>query len=168
MTHEEIVDKIRKLTASGKVKTKGAYEVLPFTELGWQKNHSAMVVPMASLAKLLGMCEVDKFITSHKDPFDFCLRTKVPRSSKLYLTYEDGREILQQNICRYYPSKSGGKLVKWMPGLKPGDDWRKLGIDVEWFVDTCNNIHDFKWNDVNYDYYIFQAQTLVGSVESNG
>ena len=41
------VETLRSLISSGKVKTKGAYEVLPFEKLGFHKNHSAMVIPMA-------------------------------------------------------------------------------------------------------------------------
>lgn len=154
------------ITTSGKVKTKGAYEVLPYRELGWHKNHSAMVIPAAVLKELLGECSAEEFILSHKDPYDFVLRTKVPRSSKLYLCYEDGREEQQQNICRYYPALEGGKLVKLMPPLEGGTEWRKLGIDTEYTVLTCNNMKDFDWNKINYDYYIKEAQKLLEGVKN--
>ena len=55
---------------------------------------------------------------------------------------KDGIEIPQQNICRYYPSVNGGKLVKIMPPLVKGGDERRLGIDTEWDVSTCNNVSD--------------------------
>lgn len=154
------------ITTSGKVKTKGAYEVLPYRELGWHKNHSAMVIPAAVLKELLGECSAEEFILSHKDPYDFVLRTKVPRSSKLYLRYEDGREEQQQNICRYYPALEGGKLVKLMPPLEGETEWRKLGIDTEYTVLTCNNMKDFDWSKINYDYYIKEAQKLLEGVKN--
>lgn len=152
------------ITESGKVKLKGAYEFMAFDKLGWHKNHSAMVVPMAVKAHLIDGVDYEEFIRLHEDKFDFCLRTKVPRSSKLVIV-EDGEDIPQQNICRYYPCKEGGgKLVKIMPPLVEGGEWRRLGIDTEWNVKPCNDISDFKW-DIDYRYYIEQAAKLIEAVE---
>lgn len=162
----EVHKKMFELVASGKVKTKGRYEVMPFDKIGWHKNLSAMVISAACLAELLGLDSHVNFIRSHKDAYDFVLRTKVPRSSKLYLGFDDGREELQQNICRYYPSHEGGKLFKMMPPLEEGGDWRKLGIDTEYSVLTCNDMQDFDWSKLNYDYYITEAQKLVEGVRN--
>ena len=148
----------------GKVKSKGRYEVAHFEKLGWSKNHSAMIVPIAAMEYIVNGKDVESTIFAHKDEFDFLLRAKIPRSSKLYLVYDDGREVQQQNICRYYPSETGGKLVKLMPGLKLGDDWRRLGIDTEWSVETCNNIKEFDWSKLNYEYYISEAKKLIAAV----
>ena len=148
----------------GKVKSKGRYEVAHYEKLGWSKNHSAMIVSIAAMEYIVNGVPVEKTIRAHKDEFDFLLRAKIPRSSKLYLVYDDGREVKQQNICRYYPSEYGGKLVKLMPGLKQGDDWRRLGIDTEWSVETCNNIKEFDWTKLNYDYYVTEANKLVTAV----
>lgn len=160
------VNNYTSITESGKVKTKGAYEVLPYRELGWHKNHSAMVIAMAVQKELLGECSAEDFIRSHKDVYDFVLRTKVPRSSKLYLCYEDGREEQQQNICRYYPASEGGKLVKLMPPLEGSNEWRRLGIDTEYSVLTCNNMKDFDWNKLDYSYYITESQKLIEGVKN--
>lgn len=153
------------ITESGKVKTKGAYEVLPYRELGWHKNHSAMVIAMAVQKELLGETSAEDFIRNHKDAYDFVMRTKVQRNSKLFLCYEDGKEEQQQNICRYYPALEGGKLVKLMPALEEGGEWRRLGIDTEYSVLTCNNMKDFDWSKINYDYYITEAQKLIDGVK---
>lgn len=163
MNHEEEVEILRSLIASGKVKTKGAYEVMPFEKLGWHKNHSAMVIPMAVLYHLLEMGDYEEFIRLHRDKYDFLLRTKVPRNSKLLMVYEDGSEEELQNICRYYPSKNGGKLVKLMPPLDDDLEWRRLGIDTSWNVKCCNDINDFTW-DLEYAYYLTEAKTLIDAV----
>jgi DNA polymerase elongation subunit (family B) len=75
---------------------------------------------------------------------------------------DDGTEIQQQNICRYYPSKTGGKLVKIMPPLegKEDDGERDLSIDSEWKVKTCNKMVDFDW-EIDYDYYIQAVEKLL-------
>lgn len=163
MSHREVVDFIRFLIESGKVKTKGAYEVLSYEKLGWHKNHSAMVVPMAVLHEIVEGGSAEDFILNHKDPFDFMLRTKVPRNSRLVLEKDD-EEIALQNICRYYPSTEGGKLIKIMPPLKQGGDERRLGIDVDYNVVPCNNMEEFNWN-IDYSYYLDAANKLLEGVK---
>jgi hypothetical protein len=145
---------------NGKVKRKGAYQ---YEDLGWHQNQGGLVIPMAAEAAMLHGKDIREFITQHKEKFDFCLRTKVPRSSKLVLVYEDGRQEQQQNICRYYPCKTGGKLVKLMPALegKEEDGDRELSIDAAWNVKTCNDIDNFSFDDIDYDYYVAEAEKLV-------
>jgi len=155
---------LRDLIKSGKVKTKGAYEVLPFDKLGFHKNHSAMVISMAVSMELVLGVDHEEFIRLHRDKYDFMLRTKVPRSSSLVLVV-DGEDIPQQNICRYYPSKQGGKLVKLMPALEAGGEVRRLGIDTDYEVSTCNDISDFSWSKLDYSYYINEAKKLIDAVQ---
>ena len=148
---------------NGKVKLKGAYVS---DELGWHQNHSAKVIQMAAVAEMLEGIPVEEFIRNHKNKYDFLLRTKVPRSSSLVLLTQIDDEGLEfeetklQNICRYYACKEGGKLVKVMPPLEGSTDFRRIGIDTDWNVKTCNNIEAFRW-DVDYNYYISEAKKLV-------
>jgi len=154
------------VTESGKIKLKGAYEFMDFDKLGWHKNHSAMVIPMAVKAHLIDGTDFEEFIRLHENKFDFMLRTKVPRSSSLVLVVDE-EDVPQQNICRYYPAKEGGgKLIKLMPPLVEGGDVRRLGIDTDWNVKTCNNINDFSWG-VDYKYYIDQAAKLIEAVSED-
>ena len=145
---------------NGKVKRKGAYQ---YQDLGWHQNQGGLIIPMAAEAAMLKGTDIREFVMQHKEKFDFCLRTKVPRSSRLVLVYEDGRQEQQQNICRYYPCKTGGKLVKLMPSLegKEADGERELSIDAAWKVKTCNDIDNFSFDDVEYDYYVAEAEKLV-------
>lgn len=154
---------------NGKVKFKGAYVAYDRDgkgELGWHQNHSAKVVQMAAAAEMLDGIPVEQFILNHKNKYDFLLRTKVPRSSSLVLLTQIDDEGLEfeetklQNICRYYPCKKGGKLVKVMPPLEGSTEFRRIGIDTDWNVKVCNNIVDFDW-DVDYDYYINESRKLV-------
>jgi len=148
------------VTDKGKVKLKGLYEYADYDKLGWAKNHSAMVIAKAVKAHLVDGVDCEEFIRLHRDKYDFLLRTKVPRSSSLVLVTEDG-DVQQQNICRYYPSKAGGKLIKIMPPLEGSEDYRRIGIDTDYNVKTCNSIHDFSWKDIDYSYYITEAQKLL-------
>lgn len=142
---------------NGEIKHKGQYV---YEGLGWHQNHSALVVPMAVEHEVLGKGSVEDFIKNHNNPYDFLLSTKVPRSSRLVLVSECGLDIDLQNICRYYPSTTKGKLVKIMPPLEEGGEERRLGIMTEWDVKVCNNMKDFTW-EINYDYYIKEAIKLL-------
>lgn len=145
----------------GNIKRKGAYQ---YEDLGWHQNQSALIIPKAAEKAMITGDNLREIIEEHvKNPenkWDFMLRTKVPRSSRLILVMEDGTEIKQQNICRYYPSKTGGKLIKIMPPLEEGQDDRKLGIDVQWNVKTCNNISDFD-NSIDIDYFVSECEKLI-------
>lgn len=100
----------------GKLKRKGAYgyetplEDPDTQELEWHKNHSARVVQKAAESALVDGEDIRSYITTHPDPFDFMLRTKVPRNSRLMW----GDQQLQ-NVTRYYISNEGRELSKVMP-----------------------------------------------------
>ena len=96
----------------GSLKSKGAYE---WKDLPNNKNHSALVVKMAAEAYLSKDVDPEEFIRNHDNKYDFMLRTKVPRSSKLVVVDDNGVDHQTQNICRYYISKNGMDLVKVMP-----------------------------------------------------
>lgn len=144
-----------------KVKRKGAYQ---YEGLGWHQNQGGLVIPRAAEAEMLYGVPVREFILNHlSDPdnkWDFMLRTKVPRSSKLVMVLDDGSEVQQQNVCRYYISTSGGKLVKIMPPLEGETDWRRLGIDTAWKVRTCNQMPE-DLTDIDIEYYATEAEKLV-------
>lgn len=92
----------------GKVKRKGAYEY----DLEWHQNQSAIVVQKAAESALLDGEDIRYYITTHPDPLDFMLRTKVPRNSRLVWGEEEQQ---LQNITRYYISNNGKSLTKIMP-----------------------------------------------------
>lgn len=142
---------------SGKVKRKGAYEY----KRQWHQDQSALIVPMAAEAALVYGMDGEEFIRQHDDRFDFCLRAKIPRSSKLVLVGSDGNEIKQQNMTRYYVSQSGGKLVKLMPPINGNTEYRRIGINKDWNCQPCNNINNFNWSDLDYDFYISEFKKLT-------
>lgn len=146
--------------ANGGVKRKGAYQ---YEELAWHQNQSALVVSMAAEAKMLNGVDLKKFVTEHWNKgnyFDFMLRTKVDKSSRLVLNYEDGEDIPQQRICRYYPAVHGGKLVKIMKPLEGKTEERRIGFDTQYLVKTCNDMSELD-DDINIDYYVEQAEKLL-------
>lgn len=129
---------------SGKLKRKGAYcHETPLDnprtkEMQWHQNHSALVIPKAAEAALVHGQDIRDFIRNHEDLYDFMLRTKVPRSSKLML---GDRQV--QNITRYYISPQGAALIKVMPPTPKQIEAAKFGVyhytntrGGDWFAHT--------------------------------
>ena len=140
------------------VKMKGAYE---FLDLAWHKNFSALVIPMAVSKYMIEGIDYRNFLHQHKDAYDFMLRVKVPRNCSLVLVDEElGTEKKLQNVCRYYPSVDGGKLIKIMPPLEGSVDFRRMSVESNWKVKPCNDMKEFDWN-IDYDYYIQEIEKLI-------
>lgn len=153
------------VTSEGKVKRKGAYQWNteypndPSQSLQWHQDWSALVAPMAAEAYLVRGIPVEQFVMQHTDPFDFMLRAKVPRSSRLQLT--DGTP-LNERIVRYIIAPDGPGLVKVMPPLaKNPDKERHISIDAGWSVHLCNDVRDYDWSRLNRQYYIELARKLT-------
>jgi len=143
----------------GKLKRKGAYEY----KLGWHQNFSCLVVQKAAEAHLVHGQDIAEFIRGHDDPYDFYLRAKVPRSSRLVIRSDEGEKLLR-NITRYYVSNHGGQLVKIMPPLpKKPDTEREISVNKGWNV----TVHDViaPLEDINYDFYVGEAEKLVRPVK---
>ena len=147
---------------AGKLKLKGAYDY----NLQWHQNHSSIIVAKAAEAALVRGEDIREFIENHSDIHDFMRRTKVPKSSKLVTVDYEGNDTQIQNVSRYYISCLGHDLVKLMPPtpsqVKKGKtDDRRIGIDVGWKVTVCNDISHCNPDDINFDYYVHEAEKLV-------
>lgn len=104
----------------GKLKRKGAYEY----ETQWHQDPSSKVVAKAAEAALVrGQCPAE-FIVHHSHPFDFMIRAKVPRSSRLVLR-TDGDEQQLQNTTRVFAALNGGRLFKVMPPTEQPGTWKR-------------------------------------------
>lgn len=111
---------------NGKIKRKGAYEY----KYQWHQDPSAMIVARAAEAALVHGEDIRTFITQHRDPFDFMLRAKVPRSARLVMRWPEwGAEQEMQNTTRVFISRNGGSLVKLLPPTGVPGTWkRKNGV----------------------------------------
>lgn len=125
-----------------KTKRVGAYQYLnPLDEQwqkqperGWHQDLGGLVIPKAAEAAMLRGENIETFIRSHTDPFDFMLRVKVPRNSRLVLhdepfpdavknkdkvithfTGDNPTQQIVQNTCRYFIARDGQMLTKIMP-----------------------------------------------------
>ena len=152
---------------NGKIKAKGAYnwqELYTGSPDGvvWHKNHSNIVSQKAACAYLLEGKDIEEYIRNHNDLFDYFLCTNVNRSSKLFW----GDKEIQRN-SRYLVSTVGRELVKVMPPLKGKTEERRIAINKGYKALVCNTVlYSFLADeDINYDWYIQQAQELVGGFD---
>lgn len=144
------------LTPEGKIKAKGAYWY-PKTDEEyngwWHRNYSAQIVQRAVQAHLVEGCDIEEYIRAWTDPFDFMLRYKTPRTSRLLL---DGGEergaIEQQRMTRYYVAKGGWELIKESPPadkpwITPGGFKRKSGLTDEEYYKIARTVADGEWDE---------------------
>jgi hypothetical protein len=146
-----------------KVKAKGAYEWESLyrpdhpkpADITWHKNHSAMVVQMAVQAHLTEGKDIKDFIKAHQDPFDFMLRVKAPKTSRLMW----GDQQIQ-NTTRYFISTDGHQLLKVMaPLAKKPDKERPIKVHDGYKATPMNKMGEVK--NIDYSWYIDEAQKLV-------
>lgn len=143
-------------------KRKGDYEY----DREWHQDHSGMVIQKAVELYFLNGTDVEDFIRNHTDKFDFMMKGKVNRGSRLVLSVE-GQETELQNVIRFYFNKEGGELFKYMPPLKatPSKIRRNaLQGTKGWKVKICNDIDDYEGN-IDCDYYIKEAYKLIKPLE---
>lgn len=120
-----------------KVKRIGAYayetalENSGTRELPWYKDWSARVIQMAAEAHLIRGENIDEYLRRHKDKYDFLLRTKVPRASKLHCG-----DVEVGNVVRYYISKTGKELYKYSPPTGSPGEYKRASKVSDYSYDT--------------------------------
>lgn len=186
----------------GKAKIKGAYwtpDPLDYHESiassqppAWHKNFSNVVSARAAVANMLYDIDVETFLRSCYNPYDFCCAVKATNGSQLLW----GDKEIQKNT-RYYISNTGEYLAKRMPARGPLGAYKKAnGVsDAEYnrvMQETCgawdgrvctknksryeervsalaagykvnivNDIANFDWDNINYQWYAEEAKKLI-------
>jgi hypothetical protein len=125
------------------------------------------------------------------DPFDFMLRAKAPRGSHLmhgdrqvqattrYYVSTDGAPLVKVSPppagCTVGHYKKGASVsdalyratdnTVWNPDVhtknKSTHAERRMQICAGWTVTVCNRASDFRWENVNYSWYISEATKLL-------
>lgn len=121
----------------GTLKQKGAYwwprnfpdDISNAQPPAWHKDFSGQIIIMAAVEHMTRGTDIEEYIYGHDDPFDFMMRAKVDRSSRLMI---GDREV--QRITRYFVSTNGAAMRKVSPPAGPPGAWkRKNGIsDAEY------------------------------------
>ena len=136
------------------IKTKGMF----LTKVALGKGMNATIIPEAIIKNLIDNTPVEKTITECKDIHKFITYQKV---SKDYCVEYNGELI--QRINRFYYSKIAPWLYKCKVDKETGKRSRYIKLNTKTGVRICNIIDkDFEFpNDINYQYYIAEAQKIV-------
>lgn len=150
---------------NGKVKRIGAYEWKHEKDGGrlrWDQNHSSLVIPKVAEKVLLEGAPIRETVERWPDLYDFLLRVKVPRTSRLvYRTEAWGdTDFPLPNTTRYHIARDGVRLFKIMPPLKGKTECRRIGVESGWGVQVCNDIKDADKSFIDFDYYVRETEKL--------
>lgn len=142
------------------LKLKGCFEI--YKEI--QKDPSMRIVPIALKQYFINNIPISETIKNHTNIFDFCIRLKINKHSRGIFTYIDNDTNSFKNIelgktTRYYCSNNGGSLsVFYNNSEKPNR------ISKDYSFTLFNNI-DSEVKDVNYQYYITEANKIKNVIE---
>lgn len=159
---------------NGTVKFKGCYEIDPT----FNKNSSQRIVRIAVANYIINSIPLKNTIVNHIKGedykigntviknygiFDFCIGKKATVSN--YTLLEEGCEpkLIQDKVLRFYVANSRKKLVKkYTSGEKKG------GIQAVvkgWFIEMFMNYEKKEDYNIQYLYYIEEANKLIREVE---
>ena len=172
----------------GKVKRKGAYDY----EKEWHQNQSSLIVAKATEANLLHFKDVREFITGCSDPYDFMIFTKttnaevltvgktvLQRRSRYYVGNRGGEIKVTRPptgvLGEYKKNNNTSKEIynaadntihnpKIHTKNESVHDYRISNLEAGWKVTECNNISNFNWDNLNYEYYINETMKLINGV----
>lgn len=156
----------------GELKMKGAFwypvrfpeDISDAQPPAWHKDFSAQVSIMAAVEHMVKGTDIDRFIYSHSDPFDFMCRIKVDRGSRLMIG-----DTETQRTCRYYVTHNGGAMRKISPpvkGAKVGDFKRKNGLSDFEYWQIANSIAPGTWDARIHTKNQSRYETREMSIES--
>ena len=119
---------------------------------------NSLIVPKALEAYFTKGVSIEEFIKGDHHIFDYCLSQKI--SKRLYDVYYLGKK--QQQLNRYYVSKSGGILYK-----KKHTKTKMDNVLKGWGVKLYNNHTEDAVHDIDYRYYIQKARDVINTIQNN-
>jgi hypothetical protein len=151
-------------STSGKIKLKGCYEypdpknyhqsIANMSPPGWHKDWSAVVIPMAAVAAMMGNIDPAQHVYTNMNPFDFMLCAKAKGGSRMSIGDQDA-----QKTTRYYMSRTGAPLSKYNPpprGFQIGWPKKASGVSDQTYLKVMQ-ANSFQWDETvctkNRSYY---------------
>lgn len=154
----------------GKVKLKGDYEIdkLIGSEIVYHKDSSFRIVQIAVLDYFKNNIPIKQTIENHKILHDFLGRQKFNTGDYGFIMYYDNDNLFNapikertQKVTRYYVSNSKNRFVKQF-----GKDEKATSlINKGFYVTLCQILPDEFPTDINYQFYILEAQKLIDGIE---
>ena len=143
----------------GNLKEKSVFS----TKIPLDKGYNMPVIALALKEYFVNNGCIKKFITSHKDIYDFCKSQKVGGQYKVELHYlkDDRLQIDQcQKTNRYFIVNSGKKLYKRKAST---DKLAELVAGRE--IELLNDYYESDDYNINYNYYIQETQKIIDILE---
>ena len=151
----------------GYVKKKGDF----LTDFELHKNKSARIVPIALEQYYVHGTPVKDTIMNHKNLYDFCIRKKASRD----FHYEGINKVTNvktkyNKLIRYYVSNVGEKVYKVKNHDSDSKAAKRSQVEAgEWVCHVCNYLEkDSSVDNINYKYYIDQAESMIVKILTKG
>lgn len=135
--------------------TKAKLKGLFLTEPPVDMSRDALVISKALYAHYVEGKDIEQFIRSHNNIYDFCICQKV---SKQHFVTWNGKA--QQRLNRYFVTNSGPYLYKVKDGVS---SHMMKDRSVQLFNDYYKASME-KYN-INYNYYVSEAKKLINQLE---
>ena len=153
------------ITNKGKVKYKGAFEI----DKDYHKDNSFKIIPYALSEYFIKGIPIKDTIMNHKNIYDFCGRQKFTSDSygeTHRLDYNHcgqpyNKIEKQQKNVRYFISNNGSTFIKQY--IKGSSEVINKGYQIKIF----NKYYESEDYDINYDYYIKEAQKELENIVSS-
>ena len=151
---------------NGKIKLKGAYEILK----DYHKNHSMQIVSQAVVDYFIKGIPVEKTIRECKDIYKFCLGVKSPSNASFEArrAYKGEIEIVKLNKTnRYYISNNGYYLYKINnSSTEKLHNYTDTKHPVTFKITPFNKYFESEDYDICYGFYIYEANKLISAIET--
>lgn len=148
-------------------KYKGSFELFDNKAKGfkdWHKDPSFRIVAKAVSEYFINNIDIEQTVRSCKDVYQFVGRAKFKSDSTGETRcVRDNRIVVekQQKTTRYIVTKGGCQFMKVYL------DGRESVINKGYLVDICNELNDNSKFDINYKFYISEAQKIIEVIEGN-
>lgn len=159
------------VTTTGKIKNKGRFEVdkMIGNERAYHKDNSFRVIPLALQEYFTKGVPVEETIKSHKNIYDFCGRQRFKGEDYGEIHYIERESngnpikkvVKQQKNVRYFISNRGAPFIKQYK--KGSCEFINKGYSVTVF----NKYYDSNNYDIDYSFYIAEANKEISLIDSN-
>lgn len=152
-----------------KVKMKGDM-ITEYGDIEPHRNTGMRIIAMALYNYFVHGINVADTVLGSKNPYDYCDLTRINKKTKIILRkpqdYISGREEHEEypyKVMRfiYCSFDTDGAVVPYRVGVNGDTIFNKNNP----YVKIVNNIDDFKFNDINFDYYIDVCKKKIEEIE---
>lgn len=151
----------------GYVKKKGDF----LTDFELHKNKSGRIVPIALEQYYVHGTPVKETIQNHKNIYDFCIRKKASRDFH-YEGVDKATNVKTKynKLIRYFVSLKGEKVYKVKNHNSDSKAAKRSQVEAgEWVCEVCNYLpSNHPMQNINYKYYIDQAENMIVKILTNG